>query len=342
MKYIEFSDLDYNSNTKDEKRPYKGESLIDFPRNYVVVDIETTGFVPKYDYILEVSAIKVQNNEIVADFSYIINQPDVNMDLYSHIQALTGITQNMIDAGTDEETVLKEFAEFVNNDLIVGHNIAFDINFLYDRLLLFGIILDNDYIDTVRLAKKLLPELNHHRLVNVAEKFGIDTTGCHRALKDCQVTYSCLQNLEQLTVNEYGSVETFRNSRNKRNSTKSYYHSTHSKDIVPSVTDFDETTPFFGRVFAFTGELQMKRREAMQIVADLGGIPADSVTKKTNFLVLGNNDYCPLIKDGKSAKQKKAEKLMSEGQDICIITEEVFMDMLSDTLNNTEVQAENE
>lgn len=72
----------------------------------------------------------------------------------------------------------------------------------------------------------------------------------------------------------------------------------------------------------------MQRKEAMQIVADLGGIPGDSVTKKTNYLVLGDNDYCKTIKDGKNSKQKKAEKLILEGADLQIISEQVFYDMI--------------
>jgi len=66
----------------------------------------------------------------------------------------------------------------------------------------------------------------------------------------------------------------------------------------------------------------------MQLVVDLGGLVANSVTKKTNYLVLGNNDYCPSIKDGKSSKQKKAEKLKLDGQDIEIISENTFFEML--------------
>ena len=68
----------------------------------------------------------------------------------------------------------------------------------------------------------------------------------------------------------------------------------------------------------------------MQVVENFGGISGNSVTQKTNYLVLGNNDYCPTIKDGKSAKQKKAEQLKLSGHDIDIIPESVFLDMISD------------
>jgi len=75
---------------------------------------------------------------------------------------------------------------------------------------------------------------------------------------------------------------------------------------------------------------KMQRKEAMQLVVDLGGHVGDSVTKKTNYLILGNNDYCPTIKEGKSSKQKKAETLKLSGQDIEIISEDVFYDLVAE------------
>ena len=102
-----------------------------------------------------------------------------------------------------------------------------------------------------------------------------------------------------------------------------------AKDIQASTNNFDETTPVYEKVFVFTGTLErMTRKEAMQLVVDHGGLCGDGVNKKTNFLVLGNNDYCTTIKDGKSTKQKKAEQLKLTGCDIEIISENVFYDMI--------------
>ena len=104
-----------------------------------------------------------------------------------------------------------------------------------------------------------------------------------------------------------------------------------ASDISAKVSNFDVTHPLYGKICVFTGVLEkMLRRDAMQVVANLGGINADNVTKKTNYLILGNNDYCKSIKDGKSSKQKKAEKLQLDGHDIQIIPENVFYDMIAD------------
>lgn len=101
-----------------------------------------------------------------------------------------------------------------------------------------------------------------------------------------------------------------------------FLKSTHGKnfdlnDFKPETEEFDVSHPIYGMSVCFTGTLEkFQRKEALQIVTNLGGIPSDSVTKNTNVLVLGNNDYCSSIKDGKSNKQKKAEELILKGHDL--------------------------
>ncbi len=104
-----------------------------------------------------------------------------------------------------------------------------------------------------------------------------------------------------------------------------------AKNIFPQTENFDETHPLYNKTCVFTGVLEkVDRKQAMQIVANLGGICGDSVTSKTNYLILGNNDYCRSIKDGKSSKQKKAEILKLKGNDIEIIPENVFYEMIEE------------
>ncbi len=87
----------------------------------------------------------------------------------------------------------------------------------------------------------------------------------------------------------------------------------HAKDISTENISFDTSHPLFGKVCVFTGTLEkMSRKDAMQLVVDFGGSVGDNVTKKTNYLILGNNDFCQSIKDGKATSQKKAEDLISK------------------------------
>ncbi|WP_168163133.1 BRCT domain-containing protein [Facklamia sp. HMSC062C11] len=87
----------------------------------------------------------------------------------------------------------------------------------------------------------------------------------------------------------------------------------------------------YGKVCVITGTLEyLFRREAMQIIADIGGINADNVTKKTNYLILGNFEYNSILKGEKSLKLKKAEKYILEGQDLKILSENVFYDLIDE------------
>lgn len=295
----------------------KGKSIIDFPTTYVVVDIETTGFSPAYDEIIEISAIRYEDNQEKNKYVSLV-KPSFEIDEY--ITELTGITNEMLVDAPCIEHCIREFKEFIGSDLLVGYNVNFDINFLYDNLKnYYGESLGNNYIDVMRIAKRALPELGHHRQKDITNYYNIVVEVEHRAEADCIACKACFDALRE-------DIE----KRKIDISIKNKHHKGISaKDISTEKTVFDTEHPLCGKVCVFTGTLEkMQRKEAMQIVADLGGIPGDSVTKKTNYLVLGNNDYCKTIKDGKSSKQKKAEKLILEGADLQIISEQVFYDMI--------------
>lgn len=84
-----------------------------------------------------------------------------------------------------------------------------------------------------------------------------------------------------------------------------------------------------GKTVVFTGTLErMQRKEALALVAQCGGIPANSITKATNILVVGNLEFAASVKGGKSNKIKKAEEYVSLGLDITVISEKTFFDML--------------
>ena len=228
--------------------------------------------------------------------------------------------------------VLEHFLTFIGDDILVGHNVNFDINFLYDNSeKLFSKPLSNDYVDIMRIARHLHPEFTDHTLFTLCSFYSARNVHAHRSLSDCIATVQCYYSLYNDVINQYGDIPSFLSSIKSKK--KSY--SCRAADFSPNVENIDPTTPLYGKVFVFTGKLDtLRRKDAMQIVVDHGGINADNVTQKTNFLVLGCNDYCSSIKDGKSNKQKKAENLKLKGNDIEIISEDVFMDMVSDISTN--------
>lgn len=301
------------------ERKNKGKSRIAFPEDFTVIDLETTGFDPSYDNIIEFAALRVRGGEIVDSFSTLVKPYD---EIDEFITRLTGITNDMLLTAPTPEDVFPSVREFIGNDIVVGYNVSFDINFLYDW---FEIILKepftNDYIDARRIARKAIPELQHHRLKDVAAAVEVLPSGFHRALNDCQTTFECFHALRD-RVFASGSIEEFVNSF------KHYSKKLDLRDITSQNTEFDETHPLFGKRCVFTGTLErMSRADAAQAVVDIGGMCDNGITKKTNFLVLGNTDYRK-TGGGKSSKHKKAEEYKLNGIDIEIIPENVFYDML--------------
>ena len=153
------------------------------------MDIETTGYPASGAEIIEVSAIRYRDDRFVASFSSLI-KPTGRIPYF--ITQLTGITNAMVADARDRKGVLRDFAEFLAGDVIIGHNVNFDVNFLYDELLLhLGYVMRNDFVDVLRLSRRYLPLLPNHKQVTIAEYFGLDTTGAHRALKDTEI---CAEN----------------------------------------------------------------------------------------------------------------------------------------------------
>lgn len=412
------------NNTDIKKdRIYKGDSLIEILNDYTVIDIETTGLDPSNDKIIELAAVKVKDNKIIDTYSTLIN-PEIEID--SFITNLTKITNEMLtDAPTIDEKI-NEYINFIGEDVILGHNINFDINFLYDNYQsIKGMIFTNDYVDTLRISKNFIKDVPNYKLKTLSEKFEINYDGAHRSLKDCYITnnlYIILKDIMKLSEKEriklvdnivieennplkklkiaikgrtknYSKEDLIRICRNNKIKVHSFFYSddydllvlsnkkyqnylnegrneyyeshskkiigeyefynllgleinntkikkdktgyTKAKDIVAENLEFDENNPLFEKECVFTGTLErMTRKEAMQLVANLGGKNRDTVTNDTNFLVLGNNDYCSTIKNGKSSKQQKAEKYKLKGNDIEIISENVFYDMIEDYIDN--------
>lgn len=330
---------------KRTQRVYKGNSVIDIIKNYIVIDIETTGLDSNFNEIIEISALKVRDNKVVDKYTSLVKPrayfyADVeSTDFYiennekiqyidEFISSLTGITNKMLGEANDITNVLPSFNEFIKDDILIGHNINFDINFLYDNYMTYlNKPLTNDFIDTLRMSRKLLPELKHHRLDDLIDYFNKETRNEHRALNDCVLTNEIYNDLSILALKKYETIENFKILFKKKHTSSEIK----AKNIVAQTNTFDKEHPLYGKVCVFTGTLEkMLRKEAMQIVVNLGGTCGDNVTSQTNYLILGNNDYCKSIKDGKSNKQKKAEKLKMSGQYIEIISENVFYDLIEE------------
>ncbi len=164
----------------------RGESLSD---SYVVFDLETTGFSAKNDKIIEIGAVKIQNEKIVDRFSEFVN-PERNIPY--KITDLTGISDDMVRDSETVENILPRFLEFCKGSVLVAHNAGFDTGFIKSNCRRLGLDFDFTIVDTVPLARFLYPELKKVKLNIVAKHLGISLENHHRAVDDAKATADIL------------------------------------------------------------------------------------------------------------------------------------------------------
>ncbi len=161
----------------------KGQTLDDV---FVVFDIETTGLSKEKEAITEIGAVKVQNGQIIDRFSTFVNP---KRPIPVEITKLTGISDEMIADAPTIEVVLPQFLAFCENVVVVAHNAGFDTGFIRIAAERMGLgEWHNTIVDTLELARTLLPELKKHKLDIVCEHLGVSLQGHHRAVNDAEAT----------------------------------------------------------------------------------------------------------------------------------------------------------
>lgn len=151
----------------------------------VVFDIETTGFSNKNDKIIEIGAVKVVDGEITEKFSTFVN-PQVPIPF--EIEKLTSITDEMVMDADTIDVILPQFLKFCEGCIMVAHNARFDTGFIAKNAKDLGLSADYTIVDTVGLARVLLPELHNFKLDTVAKELSVSLENHHRAVDDAGCT----------------------------------------------------------------------------------------------------------------------------------------------------------
>jgi DNA polymerase III epsilon subunit family exonuclease len=150
---------------------------------FIALDIETTGLNRNYDYIIEVAAIKYQNCVEVDKFVTLINP---KVPIPPEATAINGITDEMVKNSSSIETVLPQLLAFLGDKLLVGHYANFDISFIEVWAKQLGYSAKWNYIDTISIAKKLVPNLPNYKLITILNAIGYKQVNYHRAEDDCK------------------------------------------------------------------------------------------------------------------------------------------------------------
>ena len=175
----------------------------DIHSDFVVFDIETTGFNKDKCGITEIGAVKVSNGQITEHFSSFVNP---KMPIPKNVQELTGITDEMVKKAPEEKELIPKFLEFCKGSILVAHNANFDIGFIKDRAERFGLGFDFAYLDTLMLARCLYPEFANHKLDTLTKNLHVMLENHHRAVDDAKATadvfIKMLEKLQEMSVTE--------------------------------------------------------------------------------------------------------------------------------------------
>lgn len=169
-----------------------GKPIVENPINdqieeteFVVFDLETTGLNPVQNEIIEIGAVKIKNGEIIDEFSSLI-KPDQKIS--GKITEITGIDNNMVEDAPPFDKVFSSFVDFIDGCPLVAHNMEFDYSFIRKPLNEYKKQSEVTLIDTLTLARAVLPELKNHKLATLVNYYDISLDNHHRALDDSKAT----------------------------------------------------------------------------------------------------------------------------------------------------------
>lgn len=174
---------------------------------WVVFDVETTGFNPNEEEIIEIGAVKIKDGKVIDKFSSFVNPGRI---IPPKITELTGINDNMVAGAPTINQVIPEFIEFFNGSVMAAHNAIFDLRFLQAALNKTGhseVISSIQILDTLNLARALLSQLKNHKLNTLADHFQVSLQNHHRACDDAAATGEILMKLLEQMNEDKEEVE---------------------------------------------------------------------------------------------------------------------------------------
>ncbi len=299
--------------------------------DFITIDFETA--TSQRHSPCEIGLTFVKGNQIVETKSWLI-QPTNNeydgFNIYIH-----GITPEDTADKPEFNEIWNEIKPLVENQFLIAHNAGFDISVLRRTLELYQLPFPTlNYSCSYIFSKKVWEGLSAYDLKTLCKVNNIALKH-HRAGADSKATAELA--IKAFEIAGVNSVDDFPeklkttighlyNGGYRPSETKRIYKAKDLSKIVGDPTKHNLESVFYGRAVVFTGTLSsMIRAEAQQIIADIGGINGKSVTKDTDFLVVGQQDYRVVGDDGMSNKQEKAVKLIEKGSTLEIISEDDFL-----------------
>ena len=304
--------------------------------NFVTIDFETAN--NNRSSICSAGIAVVQDGKLVETRYWLVKPRHLWFHPFNI--SIHGITAEDVKDQPQFNEVWGDMLQYLNGKIVLAHNASFDIGCLRQVLNEYKIEYPSlDYACTRNFSKKAFPGLISYSLSSVTDYLSIDFEHHHAeqdALACAAVALRACEHHKSKSIHELAdTLQTSIGRLYPGSYCPSKLHQSKGdrglriSEIVSSSNDFNTNHPFYRKQLVFTGSLQsMPRKEAMQQVANAGGNCGSTVGESTNFLVIGELDYRQL-KDGlKSNKLKKAEKIITEGGDLELLTEDEFLNLL--------------
>lgn len=235
-------------------------------KDFVVLDIETTGLSCEKAEIIEVAIARVTGGEVQDEYSKLVN-PGVKLP--TRISNLTGITDDDLLSAPTLPEIAKEVADLINGKIVLGHNVTFDLAFIQTALDRLGISFSCTYLDTVQVARKAYPEMKDHKLETLICSLNLSDCQTHRALDDVHCTLKLFQ----------GAVDKYANPL---------------VDAITAccnpMTEYSislKQMPLHGLRFALIGSFTFSYSDAKKLITAAGGTISTAADATLDYLVFG-------------------------------------------------------
>lgn len=307
-------------------------------KSFVAIDLETaTSF---RGSICQIGITKVENGAIQFTKSWNVQPEGNRYDKFN--TAIHGLSSKDTANSPIFPEVWPEVYQYLRGNLVVAHNTSFDMYALRDAFDYYQMPYpDFDYVCSLRIARYIVKGCYSYSLDVVLEHLGIEFEGHHKAGNDskgcAELFLKCLE-MSQTPLEKFEEVFKFHKGCFAAPNVFKPHLTIRDYSKKKSVLDgfeehpelIDEGNYFYGKEVCFTGKLEFGvRHDFLQCVKDVGGFPANSVTRKTDVLVVGQQDYHVVGDTGMSSKQRKALNLLEKGQDIEILSETEFLNRIS-------------
>lgn len=300
--------------------------------SFVAIDLETA--TSDRSSICQIGITIVNEGKLAETKSWLV-QPEGNlydpMNIWIH-----GITPDNTRNCPLFPDVWKKVQPYIQDKIVVAHNTSFDMYAMKSAFDKYGMDYPTfDYFCSLRIARYTIKGCYSYSLNVILDHLGLkfgkhhkagdDSRGCAMLLLKCLELENCsLEELESKYNFHRGMFAPCKFKAQQKNE-KPYKYKSVIESLETNPDLIDENNYFFGKSVCFTGTCQYGvRKDLLQKIKDIGGIPMDSVNKNTDVLVVGQQDYRVVGSDGMSSKQKKALKLLEQGHDIEILSETEF------------------